>query len=243
MEDFLNSVTWLGQVAQTSNCPWSQYRPDTLVFCEERLCAWIVSPAETWSNLLYFVVGFMILLRSRKSGQRQIRALGWLSLAIGLSSGLYHASHLYWTETLDLAVMNVLAAYLIALNFKRMKQLEPSRWTPPSSAVYSSVIFGSLIPLFLLEGNARVSVFSFWVAVIFLQEWKLKTLHPKNYAWYGLTLALIASAFACWLVDERKWICSPTTHWISGHALWHVLNSFCLYTLARFYGDRSKLPH
>ena len=34
-------------------CPWSGFTPPNVDWCEEELCAWVVNPADTWSNLAY----------------------------------------------------------------------------------------------------------------------------------------------------------------------------------------------
>ena len=43
-------------------CPWSDYAPATIAFCERRLCAWIVEPSNAWSNVAYVLVGLLSLV-------------------------------------------------------------------------------------------------------------------------------------------------------------------------------------
>ncbi len=38
-------------------CPYADWAPGSVAFCEERLCAWIVEPSNTASSLAYLIVG------------------------------------------------------------------------------------------------------------------------------------------------------------------------------------------
>ena len=49
-------------------CPWSGFTPPNVDWCEEELCAWIVNPADTWSNLAYVVLGLFMWWAARHAG-------------------------------------------------------------------------------------------------------------------------------------------------------------------------------
>ena len=38
-----------------------------------------------------------------------------------------------------------------------------------------------------------------------------------------------------WHLDDANIWCDPDRHWISGHALWHVLNAGAFYAAFRYY--------
>ena len=104
-------LTILHQSAPES-CPWqglAAYGPPNVKWCEERLCAWINEPANAWSNLAYIFVGLFIYfftdLRTRR-GTSAGSSLGleWFPptiIAVGVCSGIYHASNTYITQMLD----------------------------------------------------------------------------------------------------------------------------------------------
>ncbi len=240
MEDFLNAVQFLATVSgEASSCPWSGFRPGTLLFCEAPVCGWVVSPAETWSNILYFIVGLLILRKYWKSSRFELRAFGWIALGVGVSSTFYHASHIYVAETLDMATMNFLAALLMLLNLRR---LSPSRSsTLQTWTVFLVMVLGGLLALLLLKGEARIAVFAVEVLLALFLELRihLKGIERgKSYFWFKATLGVFAVAFVAWQLDFQRFVCDPENHFLSGHAAWHLLNAFCFWGLARFYEGR-----
>jgi hypothetical protein len=57
----------------------------------------------------------------------------------------------------------------------------------------------------------------------------------KSYRWLIVTWVLFLLAMGLWTLDvERIW-CDPGSHWISGHALWHLLNAAGFYAAFRYY--------
>ena len=56
-----------------------------------------------------------------------------------------------------------------------------------------------------------------------------------------MALVLLGAAAAASAADVTRIACDPTNHWISGHAVWHVLSAAALYALFLFY-ERSPSP-
>ncbi len=75
-----------------AGCPWSQFTPPNVDWCEAERCAWIVNPSDTWSNLAYIAFGLWMWHRARGSGDPTLGLFGPASIAVGLFSGVYHAS-------------------------------------------------------------------------------------------------------------------------------------------------------
>ena len=227
ISDFINML------APTQGCPWSGFSPDTLHFCEQRLCAWIVSPAETWTNILYIVIGFVLL--------RKFRAFGLSAIAVGICSFIYHASHVHWTETLDLASMNFLGALLITLNIRRLFATLSSFVT---GLIYSSVLLLSWVGLLLFDGTDRLAVFGALLTTTVLLELVILVKSDKrpfspDYRWFWAAFGILGVSFFIWNLDFHKISCDPENHWISGHGIWHLMNSFCFYCLAMFYRENN----
>ena len=221
--DFVNLLS------PAQGCPWSGFSPDTLHFCEERLCAWVVSPAEAWTNILYLVIGIVLL--------KKFRAFGLSAIAVGICSFIYHASHVHWTETLDLASMNFLGALLITLNIKRLKP-ELSRLA--TAIAYATVLFLSWASLLIFDGTDRLAVFGVLLTVTVILEAMIKMRsgnyqYSVNYRWFWAAFGILGVSFFIWQLDFHKISCDPGNHLISGHGIWHLMNSFCFYCLARFY--------
>ena len=244
--DDLNQL--IVNLSKRDDCPWSPFTPGSLQFCEEQLCSVITAPAETWTNVLYFVIGFFILRKLPRE-----RAFGWIAIIVGYFSTLFHASHVLWAETLDLAAMNILGAYLLTRNigrlrFPKMSQLQlpqPSIFHRGSLALFLGFFILSGVALLFSIGEARLSVFGSFIAFTLATEFILWQRSQKSdarheYRWYGLTVAFLIPAYLFWQLDYRGIVCDPQNHFLSGHGVWHLLNAVCFYTLARFYGSIGK---
>lgn len=233
---------------ENTDCPWSSYRAGTLHFCEAKRCDWIVAPAETWSNLAYFVMAILIW-RSRVRWSHLAGSFVFCAAIVGFFSFVYHMSHIWWFETLDLGSMLFLATLLLRENLIRLGWLTREK----SGRLSIAILFASFAILFALEGLARTSVFG---AVVVIAVWLEALLAVRNrrevrekktekidYFWFKSSLALILIAYAAWWLDFARIVCDPENHFISGHAVWHVVNSFCFLTLHRFYQQFQSSRH
>lgn len=230
------------------SCPWSDFAPGSLQFCEEHLCAWIVAPAEAWTNILYVVLGFVVLRRYRKGAPSLRSSLPWLkaigvtSIIVGIFSFLYHSTHTHWAETLDLSSMNLFSVLLFTLAAKR---IWPGLHQRAIAAIYVVLLTVASAGLVIFDGTDRLAVFGATIAAVFVMEVMLgvrahRLGKPIDYRWFKATLAFLGLAYFAWQLDFQRVVCDPTNHFISGHGLWHILNAFCFYTLARFYEELAK---
>src|SRR5690606_27738541 len=160
----------------------------------------------------------------------------------GIFSGLYHASHTYVFETLDLGSMLFLGTEMLVVNLIRLGWLRNASPIPFSALL----LFGGVGLLLGLEGPDRLAVFGafislavFFCVILFVRgsriEGGVSAALRRRYRPYFASLALFIVAYAAWIVDYTRVLCDPDLHWISGHAVWHVLNSACFLTLASFY--------
>jgi hypothetical protein len=234
----------LEMMGNLQNCPWSNWAPATLHFCEAHGCNRIVAPAEAWSNLLYLIVGFMLIVKGLRArvprGLANVEVrFGIYAVVVGTFSALFHASYTYVFETADLAAMNLVGVELVIQALRRLG------WLKGHSPIALSAIlfFAGLMLLLGTAGGDRLFVFGAFVAVglwleavIFARERRTGT--RGSYRGVGSTLVLFAVASAFWILDYSGLICAPDRHWFSGHAAWHVLSAGCFLTLSRFYRTR-----
>lgn len=234
----------LDLIGNLRDCAWSTWAPATLRFCEASLCERIVAPAETWSNLAYFVVGILLVARALRAPVR--RGLGDVgfrfgvyALVVGTCSALFHASHTYAFETADLAAMNLLGVEMVVQALRRIGWMRGH-----SPIAFGSVLFaGASVLLLGTRGTERLFVFVAFVAVVLWLETLIYVRERRknalgDYRDFSRTLALFAVASAFWILDYTGLVCSPDRHWFSGHAAWHVLNAGCFLTLSGFYRSR-----
>lgn len=224
-------------------CPWSDWKQASLRFCEAPICDWIVAPAETWSNLAYLLVALYLIYTNLEKNLRSVEIrFGIYAMIVGVFSGLYHASHTFIFETLDLASMQFLGTELVVLNLIRLGWLRGKSPMPFAGLLF----FGGVGMLLGMEGEARLNVFTAYVTVsvffeilLFVRAKRLAgglTEELKaRYKPYLATILIFLVAFGAWILDEKRILCQPRNHFISGHAVWHVLNSMCFLTLSRFY--------
>jgi len=242
----------LEMIGNLQDCPWSKWAPATLNFCEAHVCERIVAPAETWSNLAYFLVGTVLLIRGlRLPTRRGLRLptrrglaevetrFGIYAVLIGICSSLFHASYTYVFETADLAAMNFIGVEMVIQALKRL------RWMKGHSPIaLGSILFvGALLLLLGTVGTDRLFVFGAFVAgvlgleaLVFVRERRRgKTGDYRNLV---LSVGLFAVAAIFWKLDQSRMVCAPDRHWFSGHAAWHVVNAGCFLTLSSFYRKR-----
>ncbi|MBC7386079.1 MAG: hypothetical protein H7301_07970 [Cryobacterium sp.] len=236
-------------IGNLQDCPWSKWRPGTLRFCESHVCSWIVTPAETWSNIGYFLVAFYLLYRGwkiRRDNQGALRTIpfrfGIYALITAVCSTLYHSSQTFIFETFDLTAMFFLGIEMILQNLSRLGWMRGN-----SPVAFAGILFtGAFITLLGTEGGERLYIFTglvtiafFLETVIFVRARRLRRL--PNYRSLLESCALFAASYACWWVDYTGLVCNPDRHTWSGHAFWHLLNAGCFITLSRFYSGARQL--
>lgn len=234
-------------VGNLQDCPWANWKPATLHFCEAHACARIVAPAETWSNLLYLVVGLWLLVGGlrgadadgRRGLARTETRFGIYALVVGICSSLFHASYTYVFETADLAAMNFLGVEMVIQSLRKLGWMKGH-----SPIAFGAILFSAALLLLLGTVKAdRLLVFGAFVVVVLWLESLIyvrnrRTKTPGRYGGMVATVALFALAYVFWILDYSGVVCAPDRHWFSGHAAWHVLNAGCFLTLSGFYRTR-----
>lgn len=209
-------------------CPWDGLAPGTVAFCEARLCAWVAEPANAWSSLAYvFAALYMARAPARSGGWAIILA----QLTIGVGSFFFHASGTFLGELVDQTGMYLLSALLLV-----EAAAGPGEWSARRRGLtYAGLVVGSTllnvavrpigIPLFALQ---------LLVGLVWQVRQGNRTREPRYRLFYG-ALATFGVSFGVWVLDITGVVCDPNRHWISGHAIWHVLNAICTERLGRFY--------
>jgi len=214
-------------------CPWSNFELASVSFCEERLCAWIVSPADTISNLGYFVVAVVLFKLIRRDERRDLKPLAIAALCVAIGSTLFHATGTFWAEVLDVGSMFLFTGFIIARNLYRLG-LSHEKW------IRWGIVGGSVLTL-LLNHPIGINLFIGHVVVWLGTELLLSNKTPKESYKPLIALAMIfAAAYSFWWVDQLKLVCDPTNHFATWHSAWHLTNAFAFYYAYRFY---RQIPH
>jgi hypothetical protein len=216
----------------TQLCPWDGFAPGTISFCERQLCAWITTPANTWSNLAYIFVGIYVLYLACRENYRSLSPIGVIGILVGIGSFFFHASSTFIGEFFDLLAMFLFAAFMLVFNIWRIK----GGSLKILQGMYVVIVMLSA-SLLLLVRPAGVGLFTVIITAALVVELKI-FIRSRNSIDYRPMLKLIlcfSIAFTFWRLDITGRLCDPDNHWFQGHAMWHIMNSFCFYFLFRFY--------
>ncbi len=228
------------------HCPWGGYTPPNVDWCEEQLCAWIVNPADTWSNLAYIVVGLWMWRATRiaqGSALRPnavLRLFGPSAITVGVFSFVYHASYTYFLQFFDFVGMFLFCFTVISANGLRLGWFAPGRQLVCFGA--GVLLFSALVPVLSATLIPIQSLVGLLVATIIGQEALIRqrasgeaSARSSNGGYFWLALLLLAGAAAASLADVTRTWCDPQNHWLQGHSIWHLLSAAALYALYRFY--------
>jgi hypothetical protein len=214
------------------SCPYTSWAPSTRDWCEQQLCSVIREPANTWSNLAFVFVGIWILYHCRERKFGHLRLMGFFAILLGLMSGFYHATSSFFGEVLDYSSMFFISTFFICVNLARLRD-----WTYAKLKVAAFLVCVPSIALlvqFKFIGAVLFGLQFFIAQGVEFIIWRRK-LSSASYRMVFIGHACFAVAYLIWNLDIHKIVCSPNTHWISGHAVWHVINAFALYFYYHFY--------
>lgn len=220
-----------------AGCPWSQYELGQFISCEERLCAWVRQPMNTYSNLFLFGVAIVLLAQASRDKSKTARDFGVLATLIGISSTLSHASQIRALVFLDFASQFILFAYLISLNLERIFG-EKKPWISQNRLKITLILSMAFVIPSLINKRAGVPMFVILAVSFLWSEYRGYRLRPaQDYAGLKKSLGLFAVAAVCFGLDTSRIICLPTRHLFQLHAVWHVLVACSLYQLARYFSQ------
>lgn len=216
-------------------CPWGGFAPPTTLFCEELLCSWVTTPANTWSNIAFLLAGAALWRQEPPRSGTAAGLFGPIALAIGVFSGLYHASSIFALQVLDNAAMFLFACLLLCLNLRRLGALSSGAVLP----LYLGLVGASIALMFVFPALGLPTQAIFAAQIFAVLGTELRLLRSggveTDYAFLVGAAAVFTASFALWILDQRRILCDPSNHIIQGHAVWHVGCAVCLILLQRFY--------
>lgn len=213
-------------------CPWQNFEPATLTFCERQLCAWIQTPANTWSNLAYLISGYFVCVLAYREHRPLLFPIGVVGIVVGIGSFIFHASGTFFGEVLDVSAMYLFISFAICMCVWRLKKLSPLALL----FLYISLTAVSVTLLVTIKW-VGITVFALYCSIAVLLEAYLHMFQGERakYKYIWLLVLFFSAAYAVWWADISGVFCDPDNHFIQGHAIWHLLNSFCFYFLYRYY--------
>ena len=223
-------------------CPWADWERPNVKWCEDYVCSWIVTPANTWSNLAYLIAAYLMHVKLNGNTKRLVWLFVPATIMTGLTSFAFHASVSRVFQLFDFFGMFTFIVLGVVLNLRRDNLLE-TRYTYPMYLL-GMVIAGIAVPVFEILLNLPIQATVLALVIIQLvQEIRLRfgryRKHPQlmpPYKRFKQSLLFLAVALACSVADLTRVWCDPATNnYINGHASWHVLSAIGLYCLFLFY--------
>jgi len=218
--------------------PWAFLSQSIPAFCEELITGWIAQPGNTWSNIGFLVAGFWILFKEKNRKETWSIVLGWVLLIAGLGSAFYHASATFFGETLDYFGMFLGSAYMLCAVVIRYKSLSKAR----GAALFIIIFSGSLsIQYFNSSFDRSLYIAEFGVALLLELIFYLKKGRSTQYRYLFLCWSAFIPGYVFWWLDQEKIVCNPANHFISGHAIWHLLDALALFFLYHYYQQFARI--
>ena len=225
------------------NCPWSNFLPPTMQFCERNLCSYITTPANTWSNIAYIIIGSYLFFKKKGNTPTYLVLFPIAAISTGIASFLYHASFTFLFQFFDLSSMYFFSSLLVVLNWHRLNGINDKK----IFYIFIVLIFFSM-SLLLIFKSIGVFIFGLHLVTaiflefkIFRREKSLRSAHQSfSFVYYRnflLAISCFIIAFLIWILDFKRIICDPENHILQGHAIWHILTAFCYLFLYRFYDE------
>ncbi|NNL64994.1 MAG: hypothetical protein HKP30_02000 [Myxococcales bacterium] len=216
----------------TPGCPWyglSELRLPNVDWCEAQRCAWVVEPANAWSNLAYVGVAVVLAVLARDVSSRQLRFFAPAALLVGVASGIYHASYTFVLQVFDFLAMYVFCFLLLTVNLRRMDVMAGRDWWRRFLQLVGAAT-ALTVALDFLEIPIQGIVFLLIVAIV-ASEARLARGGEgagPSLGYFVLSIGLLATASVFSLLDVTRTWCQPDHPFLQGHAIWHVLSSLAL---------------
>lgn len=222
-----------------AGCPWQEFTPGTIEFCEKRLCAWVAEPANTWSSLAFVAVGILVALRARRMRNSHLLPAAVFCVLVGLGSVAFHGTGTFAGEVMDEGSMFMASVMMIAFNLQRLL-----KWgRVPAQLFFAGGVALSLAALICFHGVGRDLFGVEMVAALGIEFGIFLRLKKEtkddagvpDYRPLGLMCGCFLVAYAFWTLDYRHILCNPDNHLFGGHAAWHILNATSFYFGIGFY--------
>lgn len=215
--------------------PWSGWALPDMKHCEANLDGWITAPSNTWSNLAYVAVGYWICKHAAKRNALSAGGLGPVSVAVGVTSFVFHASYTFAGQVLDYAGMFLLIGWALARGLLRAGLFEEAG----AKRFWAGLFLASLGALFAFRAlgwGIQTIVLIQALALVALEiRLMLVKRDAPSYASFWLCNFLLIIAYACWHLDHTDYVCVPNNHWFQLHAVWHALTAAAFVAAWRFH--------
>lgn len=194
------------------------------LYCERTLDGLFAEPWNLFSNVVFFIVFFVIRKRlaAENITSRLFQSLNFLILAIAIGSTLFHSFARFWALVLDVGPISIFMLLYVITYLVCILRLDTRRVIVISVLF---VLFTASLRVIKVEGlNNSEFYFSPLLAILlmFIDRYRR---HDVSAKMYGFTLISFSAALFCRIMDAQICAIFP----IGTHFLWHVFNGACVY--------------
>jgi hypothetical protein len=238
-----NQVTTGPRLAE--GCPWSTWMPPNLAWCEERLCEWVVTPANAWSNLAYIFVAWWIAKEwKHRKDPGVLKLYAPAALLVGFASFVYHASYTFFFQVFDFAGMYSFIFLPLMTQFWTLGWVKESQILP---RYIGAVLFFTVLTVafYFLSIPLQLIMVFLILSVIGLEFLRRSKLRKANLTWrsadFYVAFVLLFGGATLSALDLSGKFCDPANHWLQGHSLWHLCTGAALIFVYRHFRTQAPL--
>lgn len=205
-------------------------------WCEATVMGYVTEPANTWSNIAYFLVGTYILSKNHRESHPLLKMMPFAMMALAFLSGFYHATNAWITQFGDFLGMFLVASIPLLINLQRLGMKKAGT----ISGYLFLVIISCLVTLLgrMLDLPIQSIIVIFFVGIMISEFLLAKESPLSNYKNLFLSFGFFGIAITFSALDVSRTMCDPHDHMIQGHALWHCFSAVGVY-FAHAYAQQS----
>jgi hypothetical protein len=221
-------------------CPWHhgqlEYGMPNVDWCEPTVCSLINEPANTWSNLPFLIVGFILW---KKINNATVKAFGVVVFVMGFLSAVYHATNNLLTQHFDFVGMALMTSFLLAFVTRRILNVKSTIFDK-YFWFYFSLNMLTLLFLGLLKLPVQMLLLLNSIPILLAEIYcfvKLK--RTKRFSFFILSISILILAQVSAQVDLKRIYCDPQNILLHGHVVWHILCAIAMYFAGLFIRENS----
>jgi hypothetical protein len=212
-----------------TSCPWNSFTQFPANFCEINLCAWIVQPANTWSNISYQIAAIFIFLQKDWRAERY--RFSFIVFCLFIGSTAFHMTSTVVGREMDVGAMLMLSSFSLSYTLSRSYKHKLN-----TTVIMSFVLFMVSIPAIPKNMGSILFLIQFLITAMLEFIYARKNPPPKAVR-KSLLISFCLFMFALFLniMDMNKINCIPPNPFISLHAIWHLICGYCIFLLVEYY--------
>jgi hypothetical protein len=206
----------------------------TITYCEHNITHLVNQPFNTITNLPFVIVGLFIFLKKRREAPFLIYSL--ILIFVGIASGLYHVTYMFYGQLLDLVSMFFLSTFYVLISYSHLKNNNLNFNFSVLLVISLALSLTTFIPVF---GIPQTLFYVFVISALLME-----ILATKKYKIIKVTdlvtgIILVFAGLGFWALDTKGAWCPTYKYLLNGHGIWHMLTGLAVFYI---YKHLNNLP-